>query len=84
MTIPAAASCQSIEILPMHEAESATPRAVVGHTDISARGYVRKTLGPEIMTFAAPWSLFQELEALVDGSFLGLESWRALVAEREP
>jgi hypothetical protein len=76
--IPFAASCQTIGILPMREAETARPRAVVGHTDISARGYVRKSLGPDIVTFAAPWAIFREMEELVDESFLHLAAWQAL------
>ena len=76
--IPFAASCQTIGILPMREADTPRPRAVVGHTDISARGYVRNTLGPDIITFATPWSLFREMEQLVDQSFLRLPAWQVL------
>ena len=78
VAIPFAASCQTIGILPMREADRPFPRAVVGHTDISARGYVRKTLGPEIVTFAAPWALFCEMEGLAAESFLSLSTWGVL------
>ncbi len=79
--IPFAASCQTIGIIPMKEAEAPRPRAVVGHTDISARGYVRKTLGPDVVTLAAPWALFREMEDLVDESFLRLPAWQALIRD---
>lgn len=82
VAIPFAAGCQTIGILPMREAEAPRPRAVVGHTDISARAYARRTLGNDVVTFAAPWKLFLELEAQVDGSFLQLPAWRGL-AERQ-
>jgi hypothetical protein len=78
VSIPFAASCQTIGILPMREAESVRPRAVVGHTDISARGYVQKSLGQDTLTFAAPWALFREMEGLVDESFLRLPAWQVL------
>jgi len=78
VVIPFAASCQTIGILAMREADTASPRAVVGHTDISARGYTRTSLGPDILTFAIPWTFFGEMEELVDASFLGLPAWRLL------
>lgn len=79
VAIPFAAACQTIGILPMREAEAPRPRAVVGHTDISARGYARRALGPDVVTFAAPWALFLEMEGWVDRSFLRLPAWKALV-----
>ena len=69
--IPYAAGCQTIGIYPYREARSVKPRAVVGLTDLSARVYVRKQLGdPNYMTFAAPFTLFEEMEKNVPGSFL--------------
>jgi uncharacterized protein (DUF169 family) len=76
VTIPFAAGCQSIGIFPYREAASPNPRAVVGLVDLSARKNVRKQLGQEIMTFAVPFKMFQEMEADVAGSFLGKEEWR--------
>jgi len=65
--------------LPYREADSPRPRAVGGHTDLSARGYLRGTLGREVPTFAAPMALYREMEELVDESFLRRPAWRALV-----
>ncbi|MFW6271908.1 MAG: DUF169 domain-containing protein [Desulfosalsimonas sp.] len=78
VSIPWAAGCQNIGILPWHEAESETPRAVVGLTDISARKAVRKLLGREYLTFAVPWKMFLEMEENVEGSFLERPTWRSI------
>ncbi|HTT71917.1 MAG TPA: DUF169 domain-containing protein [Anaeromyxobacteraceae bacterium] len=78
VVLPFAASCQTVGLIPYREADSPRPRAVVGHTDISARGYVRENLGREVLTFAAPFALYGEMEALVDESFLRRPAWRAL------
>ena len=83
VAIPFAASCQTIGILPMREGEGPHPRAVVGHTDISARGYVQKTLGSDIVTFAVPWAFFREMEELATDSFLNLSAWRVLATPQE-
>jgi hypothetical protein len=50
----------------------------IAMTDISARRNVRAPLGENVMSFTAPWLLFQEMERNVDGSFLQRETWRAL------
>lgn len=78
VSIPWAAGCQTIGILPYREARSAKPRAVVGLTDISARKYVRTLLGSEFLTFAMPWKMFLEMERDVAGSFLERPTWRGL------
>jgi uncharacterized protein (DUF169 family) len=78
--IPYAAGCQTIGIYPYREAKSAKPRAVVGLTDLSARVYVRNQLGdPHLMTFAAPFALFEEMERNVPGSFLERHAWQNLL-----
>lgn len=80
--IPYAAGCQTIGIYPYHEAQSAQPRAIVGLTDLSARVYVRKQLGdPNLMTFAAPFALYEEMEQNVAGSFLERHTWQSLLSE---
>ncbi len=76
--IPWAAGCQTIGLLPFHEGQKKNPRAVIGLTDISARKYVRKLLGSAYLTCAMPWSLFQEMEGNVAGSFLQQPVWMSL------
>ncbi len=80
--IPFAAGCQAIGIYPYREAESDPPRAVVGLVDLSARMYVRKSLGRDLFTFAVPWSMYREMETNAPGSFLDRATWRHLMAER--
>ncbi len=83
VSIPWAAGCQTIGILPWNEAESENPRAVVGLTDISARKYVRQLLGRDCLTFAVPWKMFLEMEANVDGSFLQRSTWQYLMDTKQ-
>jgi hypothetical protein len=79
VTIPWGAGCQSIGVFTYRELERDYPRAVVGLTDISARNTVRPMLGRDVMSFTAPWPVFQRMEQNVEGSFLGRESWRELM-----
>lgn len=82
--MPYAAGCQTIGIYPYREAKSKRPRAVVGLTDLSARVYIRKQLGDaNLMTFAAPFSLFEEMEQNVPGSFLERHTWQRLISDKE-
>ncbi len=80
--IPYAAGCQTIGIYPYREAASEAPRAVVGLTDISARAYIRKQLGGNLMSFTVPFALFQEMEANVAGSFLEKPNWQGLAKDK--
>jgi len=77
--IPYAAGCQTIGIYPYREALSDRPRAVVGLTDLSARVYVKKMVGDNLMSFAVPYTMFQEMEGNVKGSFLERSVWKSLV-----
>ena len=81
--IPYAAGCQTIGIYPYREAKSSKPRAVVGLTDLSARVYIRKQLNnPNLMTFATPFVLFEEMEQNVSVSFLERQTWQSLISEK--
>ncbi|MBI5534092.1 MAG: DUF169 domain-containing protein [Deltaproteobacteria bacterium] len=79
MIVPFAAACQQIGIYPYREAQSPRPRAVLGLSDISARKWVKRQLGDNLMTVAVPWKRYLELEANVEGSFLQTEQWKALI-----
>ena len=61
--MPYAAGCQTIGSYPFQEAKADKPRAVVDLTDLSARAYIRKQLDDHLMSFAVPFSLFNEMEA---------------------
>ena len=75
--IPHAAGCQTIGIFAYREADSRTPRAVVGLNDLSARKVLRR-LGKDLVTVALPFTLFQEMERNVAGSFLERDPWTSL------
>jgi hypothetical protein len=77
---PYAAGCQSIGIYPFQEAKSEKPRAVLGLSDISARVAVKRLLKEDVMSFATPFRLFQEMERNVPGSFLERNTWKDLLA----
>lgn len=83
VTIPMGAGCHQIGILPYKEAESETPRAVIGLTDLSARKVTNKAVGRDILSFALPYSMFIEMEENVDGSFLHRDTWPAVCAEAD-
>jgi hypothetical protein len=79
--IPFAAGCASLALYPFYEAQQASPRAVIGLTDISARFYLRKLLGKDILSFTIPWTLFEEMEGDVSESFLTRFAWKSMMSE---
>jgi len=82
--IPWAAGCQTLALYPLQESRSKTPRAVVGLTDISARLHVKRMLKRDLMSFAAPFTLFKEMEENLDGSFVERTTWKELAALKKP
>jgi len=77
--IPWGAGCQSIGIFTYRESRSDCPRAVVGLTDISARKYMNRQFGSDLLTFSIPFRMFLTMEGNVQGSFLEHEQWQALL-----
>ena len=73
------AGCHQIGIFAYREAESDTPRAVIGLTDLDARMNVRRQLGDDVLTFTVPFKMFKEMEENVEGSFLEIGTWTKLV-----
>ena len=76
--VPWAAACQVLGIYAYRELERERPRGLIGLTDISPRKNVRSVLGKHVLSFTAPWPLFQEMEDNVKGSFLERETWHCL------
>ena len=74
------AGCQQMLLFAFHEARSETPRAVVGLTDLTARQFV----DADLMGFAVPFALFQQLEADAPESFLSRHTWREAIKPRVP
>jgi uncharacterized protein (DUF169 family) len=56
------------------EAKRDVPRGVVGFFDIAQRHRVPR----DTLSYTMPWSLFLQMEADVEGSFLELEDWQKL------
>jgi hypothetical protein len=82
--VPWAAGCQVMGALAYREAERERPRGLVGLTDLSARLNTRATLGPNILSFTAPWALFQQMEEDAGDCFLQRETWLALRRKPTP
>lgn len=59
--VPFSAGCESIGVLPMSEAAQENPKAVVGLTDLLAGLYL-KLVGRDLLSFAMPLGLYQEIE----------------------
>lgn len=76
---PFAAGCQSMGIYPLAEADKENPRAVLGLNDLSARVHLKKLLKDDLMSFAVPLSMYHEMEAHVEQSFLGQNTWAQLM-----
>lgn len=79
VSIPFSAGCASVALYPFYESEQEHPRAVVGLTDISARFYLRKSLGSDILSFTVPKSFFEEMEENVSESFLTRFTWKSMM-----
>ena len=77
--IPHAAGCQSVGVIPYRETQSELPRAVVGMLDVSARPMVPA----DTLTFTVPFSMYLEMEADAEGSFLSHKAWQK-VKDRLP
>ena len=77
--VPWAAGCQIPGIYAYEELKRKHPRGLVGLTDITARRNVRTILGEHILSFTAPWPLFEEMEDNVEGSFLNRMTWKSLL-----
>ncbi len=70
---PFGAACHSI-VQGYAEARRENPRGVIGFLDIAQRRHVDR----ETLSFTVPLTLFREMEANVEGSFLEMRDWREL------
>jgi uncharacterized protein (DUF169 family) len=77
--MPFGAGCTCLGSYVFAEAEKRVPHAVVGLTDISARFYLRKPLGRDILSFAVPFAMFEEMEANAPESFLTRFAWKRMM-----
>ncbi|MCP4230790.1 MAG: DUF169 domain-containing protein [bacterium] len=72
--IPMGAGCHQICLLPYHYSLDGPCKAIVGMTDIAAR----KFYDPDVLTFAVPFAMFEEMEGNIEGSFLDKGGWKEL------
>lgn len=70
---PFCAACQSI-LFGYEEAKKEKPRGIIGFFDIAVRSHVDR----DILTFTAPYALFEEMESNVEESFLKKHAWEKL------
>lgn len=78
--IPHLAACQITGVLSYQEGASDSPRCIVGMTDISARKYLKSSLGDGLLSFTVPYKRFLEMEGNVRGSFLERDTWKSLIS----
>lgn len=76
VTAPFGAGCTSVVYHPLREAASASPRAVLGLFDVSARPFVP----PGVLTFAVPIALLARMVETAGESFLSTSSWAKVAA----
>ena len=77
--IPFGAGCSCFGLYPFAEAEKENPEAIIGLTDISARFYLNKPLGRDILSFTVPFKMFEEMEANAPDSFLSRFAWKTVI-----
>jgi hypothetical protein len=78
VSVPFCSACMSVSIFPLAEIESEAPRATVGLTDVSVRKIIRRLVGRDLLSFAVPWGMYEEMEGNVEGSFLERGFWRSI------
>jgi hypothetical protein len=77
--IPFGAGCNCFGLYPFAEAEKENPQAIIGLTDISARFYLNKILGRDILSFTVPFRLYEEMEGNAPKSFLSRFAWKTIM-----
>ena len=77
---PFAAGCQSIGIYPFYQSTLERPKAVIGLVDLNSRVKLKRQLKDDVLSFAVPYTMFQEMEANIAGSFLEGSTWRELIS----
>ncbi len=72
--MPMGAGCHQICLLPYYNSLYGPGKAVVGMTDVTAR----KAFDPDMLTFAVPLTMFEEMEGNIAGSFLDKADWKKI------
>jgi uncharacterized protein (DUF169 family) len=77
--IPFGPGCAGFGLYAFAETARENPKAIVGLTDISARFYLRQSLGPDLLSFTMPLNLYEEMEANAPQSFLTRLVWKSMM-----
>jgi len=80
--IPFGPGCACFGLYAFDEARKDEPKAIIGLTDISARYYLGKPLGREILSFTVPRNMFEEMESNAQESFLTRFAWKAMMEKK--
>jgi hypothetical protein len=80
--VPFGSGCQCFGAYPFHEAKQKEPKAVIGLMDISARFYLNKLLGDELLSITVPLSLYLEMESNAAESFLTRFAWQSIMRSK--
>lgn len=80
--IPFGAGCNCFGLYPFAEAEQGNPQAIIGLTDISARFYLNKILGSDILSFAVPLEMYEEMAGNAPESFLNRYAWKTMMKKK--
>jgi uncharacterized protein (DUF169 family) len=71
-------ACQDIGLYAYQESQEDNPRAILGFTDVYARNNLKRSIGPDKLTFTIPMKLFMTMEEDADESLLVRDSWKEL------
>lgn len=77
--VPQGTDCCSISAFAYSEAESATPRAVLGMLGIDGREVMRRRFRDDILTLTLPVPLFRRMEQEAGDCVFQIPSWKKLV-----
>jgi len=76
--VPQGADCNSIGAFAYAQAESESPRAVLGMLGVDGREVMRRRFHDDTLTFTIPIPLFQRMEEEADDCVLQIPSWKKL------
>jgi uncharacterized protein (DUF169 family) len=71
-------ACQDIGLYAYQESREDNPKAILGFTDVYARNNLKRTIGPDKLTFTIPMKLFMSMEEDADESLFIRDTWKKL------
>ena len=80
--VPPMAACQQIGAFVYDEAKKEHPQTVLGYTDLAARANMGKTIPVNMLKFAMPFSLFEEMEERSKDGVFDCQIWKRFAEEQ--